>query len=96
MKQQNLLNYLLEMKKNGYTIVGAEQMLYSQPLNSVKFPKKSLLLLGNEKEGIPPNLLPVLDICVEIPQVGIIRSLNVHVTGALFIWEYAKQNYLSC
>ena len=83
------------MKDDGYKVIGAEQALYSKPLNEVKFPKKSLLLLGNEKEGIPPNLLPLLDICVEIPQVGIIRSLNVHVTGALFIWEYAKQNHFS-
>lgn len=46
----------------------------------------------NEKDGIPPNLIPILDNCVEIPQVGVIRSLNVHVTGAICIWEYAKQH----
>lgn len=83
------------MKKNGYIIVGAEQALHSLPLSEVKFPKKSLFLLGNEKKGIPPNLIPLLDICVEIPQIGVIRSLNVHVTGALFIWEYAKQNFFT-
>lgn len=80
------------MKQNGYAVLGAEQTSKSQVLADVKFPKKSLLLLGNEKEGIPPELLPLLDICIEIPQFGIVRSLNVHVTGALFIYEYAKQH----
>ncbi|KAK6640292.1 hypothetical protein RUM44_011978 [Polyplax serrata] len=92
-KRQNLSDYLVEMKANGYLVVGAEQALHSQPLHAVKLPRKTLILLGSEKEGIPPNLLPLLDVCVEIPQRGIIRSLNVHVTGALFVWEYAKQNY---
>lgn len=82
------------MKRNGYTVLGAEQTAKSQSLATVKFPKKSLLLLGNEKEGIPPELLPILDVCIEIPQFGIVRSLNVHVAGALFIYEYAKQHLL--
>lgn len=30
----------------------------------------------------------MVDTCIEIPQLGIIRSLNVHVSGSLLIWEY--------
>lgn len=51
-----------------------------------------MLLLGREKEGVPVELLQLVDTCIEIPQLGIIRSLNVHVTGAIAIWEYTKQN----
>ena len=54
-----------------------------------------MLVLGNEKEGIPITLLRVLDVCVQIPQKGIVRSLNVHVSGALAVWEYTRQ-HLSC
>lgn len=50
---------------------------------------------SNEREGIPANLLQMLDVCVEIPQQGVIRSLNVHVSAALLIWEYTRQ-HLSC
>jgi len=49
------------------------------------------LYFSNEKEGIPAELIQLADVCVEIPQQGIIRSLNVHVSGALLIWEYRKQ-----
>ena len=31
-------------------------------------------------------------ITVEVPQHGIVRSLNVHVTGALVVWEYVRQH----
>jgi tRNA G18 (ribose-2'-O)-methylase SpoU len=40
-----------------------------------------VLVLGRgEKEGIPINLIQVLDACMEIPQLGVIRSVNVHVS----------------
>ena len=60
-------------------------------LNEFEFPDKCILLLGKEKEGIPQEYYSTLDACIEIPQFGIIRSLNVHVSGALCLWEYTKQ-----
>lgn len=51
-----------------------------------------LFYCRNEKKGIPANLLGLLDLVVEIPQAGVVRSLNVHVAGAILIWEYAKQH----
>ncbi|XP_039751270.1 uncharacterized protein LOC120627350 [Pararge aegeria] len=89
-----LKDYLMVKKTEGYSVVAAEQTSTSTNLQSFKFPKKTLLLLGNEKEGVPCDLLPLMDHCVEIPQQGVIRSLNVHVTAAIFIWEYARQNML--
>uniref|UniRef100_A0A1Y1MDV7 tRNA (guanosine(18)-2'-O)-methyltransferase TARBP1 n=1 Tax=Photinus pyralis TaxID=7054 RepID=A0A1Y1MDV7_PHOPY len=89
-KSEQLQQFLLSMKESGYTIVGAEQTLDSIKLNDFRFPIKCVLLLGNEKEGIPPNLLSFVDQCVEIPQLGVVRSLNVHVAAATFIWEYTK------
>ncbi len=46
-----------------------------------------VLVPGLEKEGIPVNLIPVLDACMEIPQLGVIRSLSVHYSGAIAVWE---------
>lgn len=55
---------------------------------------KTVLLLGKEREGIPMQYLQAVDRCIEIPQFGMIRSLNVHVSGAIAIWEYTKQGRL--
>ena len=88
---QALLQWLKRQKEDGYTIVGVEQTSSSMSLSKLSFPKKTVLLLGKEKEGIPVEYLQVVDSCVEIPQLGIIRSLNVHVSGAISIWEYTKQ-----
>ncbi|ERE78320.1 putative methyltransferase TARBP1-like protein [Cricetulus griseus] len=91
-----LTDYLQQKKAEGYTVIGVEQTAQSSDLAQYRFPEKSLLLLGNEREGIPANLIQQLDVCVEIPQQGIIRSLNVHVSGALLIWEYTRQQLLGC
>ncbi|NWY38321.1 TARB1 methyltransferase, partial [Sylvia atricapilla] len=93
-KPSQLVDYLEQKKTEGYTIIGVEQTAKSFDLTEYCFPEKSLLLLGNEHEGIPANLIHHLDVCVEIPQRGIIRSLNVHVSGALLIWEYTRQQVI--
>ncbi|RZC41348.1 uncharacterized protein BDFB_000226, partial [Asbolus verrucosus] len=91
-KVEDLRNFILEIKRKGYSVIGAEQTAESVKLEEFKFPKSTVLILGNEKEGIPANLIPLLDSCIEIPQFGVVRSLNVHVAGAIVIWEYCKQH----
>ncbi|KAI4458168.1 rna methyltransferase [Holotrichia oblita] len=93
-KQDILEEYLEEVKKTGYITIGIEQTAESIKLHNYKFPTKCVLVLGNEKEGIPSRIFPFLDVCLEIPQFGLLRSLNVHVAGAITVWEYVKQNSL--
>ena len=38
------------------------------------------------------QVLHLLDATVEIPQMGVVRSLNVHVSGALAVYEYTRQH----
>lgn len=54
-----------------------------------------MILLGNESHGVPDEFLNMADLCVEIPQFGVIRSLNVHVSASIIIWEYCKQHMSS-
>ena len=89
-EETSLPQYLLSLKQEGYTLLGVEQTASSKSLLGFQFPKKAVLLLGREKEGIPVELIHLLDDCIEIPQFGVTRSLNVHVSGAILIWEFTK------
>ena len=97
---QQLLSWLLKKKAEGYWIVGLEQTSSSSPLHEINIPmfaqnnNKTVLLLGKEKEGIPVQFLQTVDTCIEIPQFGMIRSLNVHVSGAITIWELTRKTRL--
>lgn len=35
--------------------------------------------------------MQLLDFCLEIPQFGVTRSLNVHVSASIAIWSYVRQ-----
>ncbi|KAJ3381236.1 Tar (HIV-1) RNA binding protein 1 [Entophlyctis sp. JEL0112] len=86
-----LVGFLLNKRKAGYSIVGVEQATSSVSLSDFRFPEKVVLLLGKEKLGIPAPYMAVLDRVLEIRQFGVVRSLNVHVSGALVLYEYAQQ-----
>lgn len=78
-------------RDEGYALVGVEQTSESVSLPDYAFKRRTVLLLGAEVEGIPAHLLQLLDACVEIPQSGLLRSLNVHVSGAIAVYEHARQ-----
>jgi tRNA G18 (ribose-2'-O)-methylase SpoU len=79
--------FVNECKRKGYTTVALEQSATSVCISQYAFPEKVVILLGKEKEGVPVELLNTVDQCVEIPQMGIIRSLNVHVSASIMVWE---------
>jgi len=94
---QGLVPFLRSCKSLGYTILGLEQTdssrsLFDYSQNTIQLPSRSVLVLGKEREGIPVDILQEIDECVEIPQFGVIRSLNVHVSAALAVWELTKRN----
>ena len=89
--EDDIPEFLESKKREGYVLCGLEQTTTSATLGEFEFPDRCVLLLGKERQGIPANLLQMLDQTIEIPQQGITRSLNVHVSGAICIYEFAKQ-----
>lgn len=92
-KPEHLAQFIREKKAAGYTLVGLEQTDKSVVLDSnLKFPKKSLIILGREKEGVPGELLAELDFCVEIKQSGVVRSMNIQTAAAVIVHAYSMQH----
>lgn len=94
-------DFLLEAKRKGYEVVGIEQTDRSGVLGnggideSKKYlgilPQKCVLVLGSEKGGISPEVLAVIDRCVEIKTVGVTRSLNVQTAGGIAVYEWWRE-----
>ncbi|ONH68152.1 putative methyltransferase TARBP1 [Cyberlindnera fabianii] len=88
----NIADFMRSKKKEGYTLIGLEQTDKSIVLGKdTTFPSKSLFLLGKEAEGIPGELLSELDYCVEIRQLGVIRSMNIQTATAVLVHAYSSQ-----
>ncbi|QEU62716.1 Trm3 [Kluyveromyces lactis] len=88
-----IISYMNAKKLEGYTLIGLEQTDSSIQLNSeFKFPSKSVILLGTEAHGIPGHLLKELDLCLEIKQSGVIRSMNIQTATAVIVYSYSIQH----
>lgn len=89
----SISKYLQECRADGYKIWGMEQTDDSVVLTAeLKFPEKVVLILGKEKEGIPPELLRELDCAVEIKQTGVVRSMNIQTATAVVVHAYSMQH----
>ncbi len=70
--------------------IGVELDEDSIPLVQVRQARvKTNILLGHERSGLPAQVWPVLDQVVEIPMLGVGRSLNVAVAGSLVLYKLA-------
>ena len=82
---------LKELKAAGYFLVGLEQATNSVSLHQFQFPRKSALVLGNERLGLTDEELKLVDACVEIPVWGLPYAYNVATSCAMALYEYCKQ-----
>ncbi len=68
-----------------YTLVCFEQTEGAIDLRRFLWPRRPLLIFGQEGPGVPPELLARASHTVRIPQFGSIRSLNVAVAAGIAI-----------
>jgi len=78
-------------RAEGYRIVGLEQTTNSQLLYDYVFGPRTVLVIGNERLGIPDDILEYLDDVVEIPVFGLPHSFNVSSATAMALYEFRRQ-----
>jgi 23S rRNA (guanosine2251-2'-O)-methyltransferase len=79
---------LEELKANGYRIVSVEQAEDSIELQHFEWNgENTVVVLGNEVEGVDQAIVDLSDEVVEIPQLGTKHSFNVSVTAGMLLWE---------
>ncbi|TWP28467.1 TrmH family RNA methyltransferase [Apibacter muscae] len=89
---EDILQLIKNLKKEGYLLVGIEQVKDSILLQdfTINCKNKYALILGNEVDGITDSILDEIDLFVEIPQSGTKHSLNVSVCSGIILWEWYK------
>lgn len=82
---------LRKLKIEGYTLVGLEQATNSTNLHHYEFQRKTVLVIGNERQGLTEEVLAQLDAVVEIPVWGLPYSYNVATATVMATYEYCRQ-----
>ena len=77
-------------RERGCQIIAVEVGGDAIPLTLLESARQpTVLLLGNEREGLPVEAIALADERVEIPMIGIGSSLNVAVAGSLVAYRLA-------
>lgn len=81
---------LRELQQQGYELI-ASAAGQGGDLYHHRFRPASIVMLGNEGQGIHPHLLSVADQTLHIPGGGRVESLNVSVAFGIIAGEYHRQ-----
>lgn len=79
------------LKNAGYTLVGLEQDERSMLIQDYKAPERIALLLGEEVNGLTPELRTTCDDLIEIPMRGQKESFNVSVAAGIALYALSVQ-----
>ncbi|SUX38096.1 23S rRNA (guanosine-2'-O-)-methyltransferase RlmB [Cedecea davisae] len=78
-------------RKAGYTIVTTSSH-QGTPLYKAELPKKMVLVLGQERDGVSDTTFENADMSVAIEGTGNVESLNVSVATGVLLGEWWRQN----
>jgi TrmH family RNA methyltransferase len=75
---------------NGYTTYAAV-VGDAADVKTVDFAKKSAIIIGNEADGIPEEMVKLADMSITINMTGNAESLNAAAAAAILIWELRRE-----
>lgn len=91
MNDTDKVAFLEQKKGEGFQIVVTHLESRAVSFREVDYTKPTLLVMGNEKEGVSPEVIAQADEVIIIPMQGMVQSLNVSVATALILYEAQRQ-----
>ena len=82
-------------KRNNLKLIAIDNQKGSKKLNEIELEKGSILVFGNESDGLSKEMVEACKKMVAIEQFGSTRSVNVGVASGILMYEFVRQNYLT-
>lgn len=82
---------LSQLKKEGFTIIGALVDPEAKVLWHQNFQGKVAIMVGTEVTGLSEVAQQQVDHNIYLPMIGLTESLNVSVSAAIFLYEVIRQ-----
>ena len=82
-------------KRNNLKLIAVDNQKGSKKLNEIELEKGSILVFGNESDGLSKEMVEACKEMVAIEQFGSTRSVNVGVASGILMYEFVRQNYLT-
>ena len=88
---EDRVKFLQHKKSEGYQIVVTHLEERAICFREVDYTKPTIIVMGNEKEGVSAELIAEATHIIVIPMQGMVQSLNVSVATALVLYEAERQ-----
>ena len=75
------------LREENFQIIALEQAENTVDYREIVSTEKTALILGEETEGLPNDVLDLCDSVIEIPMHGEKESLNVSVAGGIAMYQ---------
>ena len=85
------VKFLQQKKKEGFQVVVTHLEERAVSFRDVDYTKPTLIVMGNEKEGVSAEVIAEATDIIVIPMQGMVQSLNVSVATALILYEAERQ-----
>ncbi len=82
---ESTLACVKRVRTHRFQIVAVEQNPRAVTLPEFTLPERAAYILGDEVQGVAPDVLDSADVIVEIPQMGKKESLNVSVAAGIVL-----------
>lgn len=79
-----------DIKKSGLKTFACVVDSDALPITKAKFSDGSIVLIGNEANGLTADTINACDLKITIPMNGTAESLNASVAAAIAVWEMMK------
>lgn len=63
----------------------------AKPYHTISYAERTMVILGNEGNGVSRNIIEMCDQAIAIPMYGDIESLNVSIAAALCMYKVREQ-----
>lgn len=63
----------------------------AKPYHTISYAKRTIVILGNEGNGVSRDIIEMCDQAITIPMYGDIESLNVSIAAALCMYKVREQ-----
>jgi len=90
-ENEEKVSFLRKQQQEGYQIVVTHLEENAISFRDVDYSKPTIIVMGNEKEGVSSKVIALADKMVTIPMQGMVQSLNVSVATALILYEAQRQ-----
>ncbi len=91
MKDEDKVTFLKQKKMEGFQVIVTHLEERAVSFRNIDYTKPTLLVMGNEKEGVSSEIIAQADEVIIIPMQGMVQSLNVSVATALILYEAQRQ-----